>query len=118
MKIKEIIKQTDSWSDTKAHAQVSRIFDKYYGSECVVAYMKETMGSIIIIRGKQKYFAFAHMNPELYFGGYGYHLNKLGVRKAIEMMGEKINIVDEDLFGKLKKYMILEGLKGKSSYDY
>ena len=94
MKPNELIRKRKSCYDRRGHADVERRLQYYMEDDCVIAYLKEKLGTIFIIKSKRKYFAFIYQNPDLYFGGYGYN-----------------NVVDKKLFGDLNKFIILEALK-------
>jgi hypothetical protein len=99
MKIKDIVER----NDTRGHADVSNTFDKYYykDDDCVITYLKEVLGTILIIKGNLKYFAFVIQNPEIYFGGYGYNLTRIDVSKAISLIKDKGIVANNDLFNGL-----------------
>lgn len=109
MKPIELIKYKDWWN-VRGHAEVERRFQRYQDKNCVVAYLKENLGTIFIIKSARKYYAFVHLNPEVYFGGYDYKMAKISLKLALDLMGEDVIIVDKELFGNLNKYMILEAL--------
>ena len=110
MKPNELIKKDGKWNDCKGHADVEKKLSRYMEKDCIIAYFKEKFTSVFIIKGKMKYFAFVYQNPELYYGGYGYNLTCVSLKDALRLMGDEVVITDNDLFGRLRKTMIVEAL--------
>ena len=109
MKLKELI-TINGTREVTAQAANMKLLRRYNNEDCVVAYLKEQLGIIVIIRGDKKYFAFVWNTPKIYYGAYNYKFHRIEVKLGLELMNDKIIVVDEELFGKLKKYLILEAL--------
>lgn len=109
MKPSELVKRTNWW-DARGNAHIERRLAKYNEKDCVVAYLKERLGTIFIIKGKCKYFAFIHSNPMFNFGGYDYKLTDLSLKDAVNVMGDGAVIIDKDLYGKMIKTILVEAL--------
>lgn len=92
------------------HADVERRLNTYQDKDCIVAYYKEKLTTIFIMKSTNKYFAFVYQHPDLYYGGYGYNLTNITIKKALEIMGNDIVIADKELFGNLNKFMIVQAL--------
>jgi hypothetical protein len=107
MKIKELL--GDKF-DTYGHSREKHIISRYSEKDCIISYVKEKLGTIFIIKGSNKYFAFVSLNKDLYFGGYNYGLTSIEVKEAINLMGKGAIIADKELYGNLNKYLILKAL--------
>lgn len=92
------------------HSRDSQVLRDYFEENCVVAYTKESLGIVMIIRGTRKYFAFVSLKNGFNFGGYDYKLTLIEPIEAIKVMQDSAIIVDKDLYGKLTKTLLMEAL--------
>lgn len=92
------------------HASEQRLLEKYLGEE-VVAYSKNGLGIVFVVKGKQKFFGFVSLRGSLNFHGYDYKLVRVDLKEVIELMGKDLVIVNENNFGLLRKNIILEAIK-------
>lgn len=110
MKIQELLEE-DSKGEAKysryGHSRYYNQLNNYYYDDCVVAYYKERFSCIFIIKGKIKYFAFVSLRTNFWNG---FDMKGLYPKEALELMGDNLVIVDKELFGKLKKTMMMEAL--------
>jgi hypothetical protein len=110
MKPSELLKAKTNWYDRRGHSHIERRLNKYMDKDCVIAYVKECLGSIFIIKSDKKYFAFVILSPDVDLGGYNYRLTGIKIKDALKLMGERINIVDKELYGNLNKWIICDAL--------
>lgn len=120
MKIKELLEEyTDDDGDKNevysryGHTALSNIIIQYYDTDCVVAYTKERLGIIYIIKAKKCFYAFISLvKEEINFGGYDYKLARIDLNKAMNLM-KNPTIINKELMGKLNKIMIVKSLKNE-----
>lgn len=83
----------------------------YINKDCVVAYDKNKLGSIFIIKGKTKCFAFFYINDKL--SRYMFNrttCKRIDMKTAIQLLGN-CKIIDKKEYSKINKQVILECLE-------
>ena len=90
-----------------------RVFlDKYGDMDCVVAYYKSNFGNVGIIKRTRSYFAFYSVNRIIANGFYQSILTRsIELENAVNLMGDKVIVLDKGEFSKVKKQIILNKLK-------
>lgn len=118
MKIKELI----DWTDKEIEKEVFPI-NKYLNEDCVIAYKKEMLGTIILIQGKRKPFAFMLISHQMnsvingqetgIYRNFIYHLSlRIKLGQFFELFNKKdFEVVDEKLFRKIKRQLLLKKLE-------
>lgn len=92
------------------HSIGKRNIYPYLEKDCVVAYDKNKLGSIFIIKGKIKSFAFFYVNDKIKH----YLFNSINCRRidldtAVKMLGD-CNILNKEEYEKIKREIILDNL--------
>ncbi len=95
-----------NWAQVKTIKSIKPYFEK----ECVVAYDKNKIGVIFIIKSKNKHFGFVSTKENIYLGGHGYIFRKLELELVLSLLGDDCNILDKEEYLKIKKKMIIENL--------
>ena len=109
MKIKELLEEKYS---QYGHSEDFNCLMRYMDNDCVVAYKKESLGIIFIIRGLRKYFAFVSITKDkFYLGGYDFKLTRLSVSNALKLTNNNLTIVNKEEMNKLMKLEILNNLE-------
>ena len=111
MKPKELIEYCGIPHWNWAQAETKECINRYFGEECVIAYDKNKIGVIFIIKGKIKHFGFVSIKEDIYLGGHGYKLRKLELKTILSLLGDDCKILDKKEYSKIKKGLIIEGLK-------
>jgi hypothetical protein len=93
-----------------ARAETEKSITPYLNEECVVAYDKNKLGVIFIIKTKKKYFCYVGLRNYLYIGGYGYNYGRMGLNEIMSLLGDDCVILNKDEYSKIKKKMIMENL--------
>ena len=112
MKLNEILKVENLKTEFGIFSKDKLILKKYLTKDCIVAFEKNTFGSVFIFKGKNIYFSFFSINKII--GNYiygGKHLWRIPNSKVFELFSDKIKILDEDKFSRVKKIEILKNLK-------
>ncbi len=110
MKPKELIEYCGIPHWNWAQAETKECINRYFGEECVVAYDKNKLGVIFIIKGKIKSFGFVSIKEDIYLGGHGYICRKLDLKLILSLLGDDCIILNKEEFSKIKKEMIVENL--------
>ena len=85
-----------------------KILVKYIDEDCIVAYDLNKLGSIFIIKGKIKSFAFFCLN--FIPNHYGYNCQRIELEQAVKLLGDDCNIINEEEYMKIRKKVILNKL--------
>ena len=88
-----------------------KIILNYIDKDCVVAYDKNKLGSIFIMKGKTKCFAFFYIDNKL--SRYIFNrttCKRINMKIAFQLLGN-CKILDKEEYSKINKQMILESLK-------
>ena len=93
-----------------ARVEAKRIIDLYYNQDCVIAYDKNKLGVIFIIKGKTKYFGFVSLKEGIYLGGQEYIFGRIDLKKVLSLLGDDCKILNKEEFSKVKKEIIVENL--------
>ena len=112
MKLNEILNIEYIKTDFGIFSKDKKILEKYLNEDCVIAFEKNTFGSVFIFKGKNIYFSFFSINKII--GNYiygGKFLWRIPNSKVFELFSDKIKILDEDKFSKVRKIEILKNLK-------
>ncbi len=96
--------------DSYAQAETERIITSYFEEECVIAYDKNKIGVIFIIKGKKKHFGFVAIKNDIYLGGHGYTFRKNQLKTVLPLLGDDCHILNKEEFAKVKKKMIVDNL--------
>lgn len=112
MKLNEIITTENIENDFGIFSKDKQILKRYLTKDCIIAFEKNTFGNVFIFKGKNIYFSFFSINKIIgdYIYG-GKHLWRIPNSKVFELFSDKINILDEDKFSKVRKIEILKNLK-------
>jgi len=92
---------------TYSHMNVWNVLQKYLNEDCVIAYEKNSLGVIFIIKTKRKYEAYISLK-NLYFGGYLNHFDLGFILKLID--DDRLEIVNKEEFSKMKKRLLIDKL--------
>jgi hypothetical protein len=85
---------------------------KYFNKDCVIAYYKSNFGNMGIIKTARTYFCFYSLNNIMRKSVFGAILTrKIGLQQAVNLMGDKVIILNKEEFEKVKRQIILEKLK-------
>lgn len=112
MKLNEILNVEDIKNDFGIFSKDKQILKTYLTKDCIVAFEKNTFGSVFIFKGKNVYFSFFSINKII--GNYiygGKYLWRIPNSKVFELFSDKIKILDDDKFSKVRKIEILKNLK-------
>ena len=94
-----------------AQAETEKSMWKYLDKDCVVAYDKNKLGVMFIIKGKIKYFGYVAIKSNIYLGGFGFTFRRLELNKVLSLLGNDCIIIDENEFSRIKRQIILENLE-------
>ncbi len=91
------------------YAQTAKRIAQYSEQRCVIAYMKNSLGSVFIIKGAKKHFAFTVKHPIL--NGHP-NLIEFSVSSAIEFLdsSSETQILNQTEYDKVKKVILAENL--------
>lgn len=82
----------------------------YLNEDCIVAYDKNKLGSIFIIKGKRKCFAFFHVDNKLSHLFFScINCRRMDMKTALQLLGD-CKILNEEEYSKIRKQIILESL--------
>ena len=112
MKLNEIINVDNIDNDWGIFSKDKNILKKYLNEDCIIAFEKNNFGNVFIFKGKNIYFSFFSINKIL--GKYIYgnkYLWRIPNSKVFELFSDKINILEDDKFSKVRKIEILKNLK-------
>lgn len=112
MKLKEImsLSKDDYWSEGKT--DVRKIYGKYGDNEAV-AYLKEELGALALIKGHKGFFLIFSLSRDIYLGGYDYKMSRihdLKVGYSIFTKAKNVVIQDTELYNQFIKKIMLEDL--------
>ncbi len=93
-----------------AQAETKRSITNYINKDCVVAYDKNKIGVIFIIKSKKSHFGYVALKNNIYLGGHGYDFRKLKLNLIVSLLGNDCNILNKEEFSKIKKKMIVDNL--------
>lgn len=110
MKPKELLNYCGIPRWNWAQAETERSITPYLDEECVIAYDKNKIGVIFIIKSKKKHFGFVAIKGDIYLGGHGYTCRKLELKIILSLLRDDCNILNKDEFSKIKKKMIVDNL--------
>jgi len=116
MKSKELLKQIGYNESYYINGSVSRFgggfytFQKYVDYDNVIAYQKNSLGVILLIKGKRKVFSFVCLINGLSFGGYDYKLSRIKPSAFFELCNSNYEVVDKKEFDNLKIKLALENI--------
>lgn len=92
-------------------AETRKNINPYLDKDCVIAYDKNKLGVIFIMKSKKKYFGFVGIKRDIYLGGHGYTFGRIwDLREVISLLGDDCNILNKEEFMKIKKKIIVENL--------
>lgn len=91
--------------------RLQRVLRPYWDKDCVVAYNKNILGCLFMIKGKRKFFSFIVLDGDFYFGGYSYRLARLTEKEAVTLLNrDKCNILLKEEYQKIKKEILADEL--------
>lgn len=108
MKPNELMEGLDT--EHGIYGQDKKIMWNYLNEDCVIAYDKNKLGSIFIIKGKIKCFAFFYIDNKLSWYVFNRATCKrIDMKTALQLLGN-CKILDKEEYSKINKQMILENL--------
>jgi len=94
-----------------AQADTNYSLNKYVDEDCVIAYKKEFLGFVFIIKSKRKHFAFVGVKKDVYLGGMGYNLRRIyTIKTTLKLLGDDYTILNDEEMKKIKDEVIFEKL--------
>ena len=98
----------DSNFKFRGYSSSERLLNGYSNNDCVIAYHKNSLGLIFIIKTKKKYMAFSSINKQL---SHTYKNSKrLEVNTTLSIMGDDVKIVNEEEFTRMKDKMLINDI--------
>jgi hypothetical protein len=93
-----------------SRAHVANKMDEYGFNKCVIAYIKDDLGAIFIIKSARSHWAFSIRNK--IFGRDGYGLSQLELVDAIKFLDNNKNtkVLNQNEYDKLKKLLLVARL--------
>ena len=85
---------------------------KKYGETLAVAYIKNSLGSVVLIKGKRAYFILCFVE-DLLSGNLRYNIERIETKKGISFLinnSQELIIQDENAFGELNKKIVVDKL--------
>jgi len=104
------------------HSDTNSNLRKYLDKDCILAYAKDILFGIFIIRSKTKYFAFVCKDNDLSLGGMGYSLMDTTLDQAMKIIEkvldkypnqpDKVNIAKPEEYQRMKNWILAQAIAG------
>lgn len=77
----------------------------------VIAFTKNCMGAIVILKGKKKNFGFCILSKGIDCGGFSYKMSRMDLKQGIKMIeSENPKILDKEELEKTKDKLMIEAI--------
>jgi hypothetical protein len=108
MKPTEIINIPERYDSISSYSRDIQTLYSYKDNDCVIAYIKETLGTILLIRGAKKYFCFIVSNYRLH----GNSTFRPDTKQLYNMFegNPALIIVDKNSYENFKKLEVVKNL--------